>query len=113
MYCWKRLAGIGADVDRITRNKVAINGSGIHDMSVDYEYIKKIRASYYLLGAMIGKYRKAEVPLPGGCNIGSRPIDLHLKGFKALGAKVSIRNGAIIARLRSCMAAIFSSTRFQ
>lgn len=85
------IGGIGADVDRITRNKVAINGSGIHDMSVDYEYIKKIRASYYLLGAMIGKYRKAEVPLPGGCNIGSRPIDLHLKGFKALGAKVSIR----------------------
>lgn len=92
------IGGIGADVDRITRNKVAINGSGIHDMSVDYEYIKKIRASYYLLGAMIGKYRKAEVPLPGGCNIGSRPIDLHLKGFKALGAKVSIRNGAIIAQ---------------
>ena len=90
--------GIGADVDRIGRNKVAINGSGIHDMSVDYEYIKKIRASYYLLGAMLGKYRKAEVPLPGGCNVGSRPIDLHLKGFKALGARVSIRSGAIVAQ---------------
>ena len=62
-----------------------------------YEYIKKIRASYYLLGALLGKYKKAEVPLPGGCNIGSRPIDLHLKGFKALGAKTRISNGAIIA----------------
>ena len=53
--------------------------------SVDYEYIKKIRASYYLLGALLGKYKRAEVPLPGGCNIGSRPIDLHLKGFKCSG----------------------------
>ena len=50
-----------------------------------------------MLGALLGKYKKAEVPLPGGCNIGSRPIDLHLKGFKALGAKVRISHGAIIA----------------
>ena len=74
-----------------------INGSTIGDVSVDYEYIKKIRASYYLLGALLGKYKRAEVPLPGGCNIGSRPIDLHLKGFKALGATTSIRNGSIVA----------------
>jgi UDP-N-acetylglucosamine 1-carboxyvinyltransferase len=91
------ISGIGAKVDRIDRNKVAINGSMICDVSVDYEYIKRIRASYYLLGALLGKYKRAEVPLPGGCNIGSRPIDLHLKGFKALGAKVHIRNGSIIA----------------
>ena len=67
-------------------------------ISVEYEYIKKIRASYYLLGALLGKYKKAEVPLPGGCNIGSRPIDLHLKGFKALGAEVRIQNGSIVAQ---------------
>ena len=91
------ISGIGAKVDRIDKNKVAINGSMIGDLSVDYEYIKKIRASYYLLGALLGKYKRAEVPLPGGCNIGSRPIDLHLKGFKALGASVSIRHGAIVA----------------
>ncbi|MDO5541424.1 MAG: UDP-N-acetylglucosamine 1-carboxyvinyltransferase [Eubacteriales bacterium] len=88
---------IGVRVDRISRTSVLINGSGIGSISVDYEYIKKIRASYYLLGALLGKYKKAEVPLPGGCNIGSRPIDLHLKGFKALGAKTRISNGAIIA----------------
>ena len=89
---------IGAKVDRINRSTVKINGSTIQDISVDYEYIKKIRASYYLLGALLGKYKKAEVPLPGGCNIGSRPIDQHLKGFRALGAQVDIINGAIVAK---------------
>lgn len=88
---------IGAIVERVNRHTVRINGSTIGDFSVDYEYIKKIRASYYLLGALLGKYKKAEVPLPGGCNIGSRPIDQHLKGFRALGAQVDIRHGAICA----------------
>ena len=91
------IAGIGAQVDRIDRSTVKINGSTIADISVDYEYIKKIRASYYLLGALLGKYKHAEVPLPGGCNIGSRPIDQHLKGFRALGASVKILHGAIVA----------------
>ena len=91
------ISEIGASVTRVSRTSALINGSGIGIVSVDYEYIKKIRASYYLLGALLGKYKKAEVPLPGGCNIGSRPIDLHLKGFKALGAKVRISHGAIIA----------------
>lgn len=89
---------IGAQVERVDRHTVKINGSTIRDYSVDYDYIKKIRASYYLLGAMLGKYKNAEVPLPGGCNIGSRPIDLHLKGFRAIGARVEIRHGAIIAK---------------
>lgn len=91
------IAGIGAQVERINRSTVKINGSTIADISVDYEYIKKIRASYYLLGALLGKYKHAEVPLPGGCNIGSRPIDQHLKGFRALGAEVKILHGAIMA----------------
>ena len=91
------MSEIGVKVERITRHAVMLNGSQIGGVSVDYELIKKIRASYYLLGALLGKYKKAEVPLPGGCNIGSRPIDLHLKGFKALGAKVTIRNGSICA----------------
>ena len=91
------IAGIGAQVERINRSTVKINGSTIADISVDYEYIKKIRASYYLLGALLGKYKHAEVPLPGGCNIGSRPIDQHLKGFRALGADVKILHGAIMA----------------
>ncbi|MGN8799063.1 UDP-N-acetylglucosamine 1-carboxyvinyltransferase [Candidatus Merdisoma sp. HCP28S3_D10] len=88
---------IGAQVERLDRHTAKINGSNIGDYSVDYEYIKKIRASYYLLGALLGKYKKAEVPLPGGCNIGSRPIDQHLKGFRALGAEVKIEYGSIMA----------------
>ena len=62
---------------------------------MDNDYIRKIRASYYLIGALLGKYREAGVALPGGCNIGSRPIDQHQKGFKALGAKVWIDRGMI------------------
>ncbi len=88
---------IGAHIERVDRHTVKINGSHIGSFSVDYEYIKKIRASYYLLGALLGKYKRAEVPLPGGCNIGSRPIDQHLKGFKALGADVKIEYGFIVA----------------
>ena len=89
---------LGAKVTRIDRHTVAINGSSIGSISVDYEYMKKIRASYYLLGALLGKYKKAEVPLPGGCNIGSRPIDLHLKGFRALNAYAKVESGSIVAR---------------
>ena len=91
------IEGIGAIVDRIDAHTVKINGSTISGMLVDYEYIKKIRASYYLLGALLGKYKKAQVALPGGCDIGSRPIDLHLKGFRALGAEVDIAHGLISA----------------
>ena len=87
---------IGATVERIDRHTARINGVTIGSVSVDYAYIKKIRASYYLLGALLGKYKRAEVPLPGGCNIGSRPIDQHLKGFRALGATVEIKNGNIL-----------------
>ena len=91
------ISGIGGNVERVDVHTVKINGSMINDLSVDYEYIKKIRASYYLLGALLGKYKRAEVALPGGCDIGSRPIDLHLKGFRALGASVDIQHGLISA----------------
>ena len=91
------ISGIGAEVDRIDRHTVRINGSNIENFDIEYAYIKKIRASYYLLGALLGKYKRAEVALPGGCNIGSRPIDQHLKGFRALGAYVDIEHGKIIA----------------
>ncbi len=91
------IKGIGGKVERVDVHTVKINGSMISDLLVDYEYIKKIRASYYLLGALLGKYKRAEVALPGGCDIGSRPIDLHLKGFRALGANVDIHHGLISA----------------
>ena len=88
---------IGADVDRIDRHSVRINAKNIREVSVDDEYIRKIRASYYFIGALLGKYKSAEVPLPGGCNIGSRPIDQHLKGFRALGAKIVVDKGVVVA----------------
>ena len=88
---------IGARVERIDRHTVRLNAKDIHEVEVDDEYIRRIRASYYFIGALLGKYKSAQVPLPGGCNIGSRPIDLHLKGFRALGAKVEIERGAVVA----------------
>src|SRR5699024_6545510 len=90
------IEGIGAMVHRVDRHTVKINGKNIHDVSIEYDYIKKIRASYYLLGALLGKYKRADVALPGGCNIGSRPIDQHIKGFRAMGAYVEIEHGKIM-----------------
>lgn len=92
----KAIEDIGAKVEH-SKNSVKINGSNISSLSVDFDYIRKIRASYYLLGALLGKYKNAAVALPGGCNIGSRPIDQHIKGFEALGSKVKIEHGLIKA----------------
>ncbi|MDO4476257.1 MAG: UDP-N-acetylglucosamine 1-carboxyvinyltransferase [Lachnospiraceae bacterium] len=94
------MSQIGVKVERVSRHEALITADQVTDVSVDYEFIKKIRASYYLLGALLGKFKRAEVPLPGGCNIGSRPIDLHLKGFRAMGAQVTIKNGVIIAEAK-------------
>ncbi len=90
------MESIGVVINRIDRHTVKINASQVHDLVIEDDYIKKIRASYYLLGALLGKYSKAEVALPGGCNIGLRPIDQHIKGFRALGANVRIEHGLII-----------------
>ncbi|MFI3171454.1 MAG: UDP-N-acetylglucosamine 1-carboxyvinyltransferase [Eubacteriales bacterium] len=87
---------IGATVHRIDEHTVEINGATVQNLCVEYDCIKKIRASYYFLGALLAKYKKAEVALPGGCNIGSRPIDLHIKGFEALGADVTVSYGTIL-----------------
>lgn len=92
------MENIGVRIERINRHCIKVNASEIHSVSVDYEYINKIRASYYLLGALLGKYKRAEVAFPGGCDIGSRPIDLHIKGFRALGANVEIEHGLILAQ---------------
>ncbi len=89
---------IGAIVERLDQTTVRINGALINDVNVDQDAIRKIRGSYYLVGALLGKYKKALVALPGGCQIGSRPIDQHIKGFEQLGAKVSIHHGKIDAK---------------
>lgn len=91
------IKAIGASVDRLDRHSVKINASSVKDVLVDDEFIRRIRASYYFIGALLGKYKSAEVALPGGCNIGSRPIDLHLKGFKALSAEIEIESGRVKA----------------
>lgn len=92
------MESIGVHVERVDRHTVKINAKNVNGHVIEDDYIKKIRASYYLIGALLGKYKKAEVSLPGGCNIGSRPIDQHLKGFRALGAGVDIAHGMIIAQ---------------
>lgn len=87
---------MGATVKYIDNHTVSICAKSIvngQDLCVDDEFIRRIRASYYLIGALLGKYKYAEVALPGGCDIGVRPIDQHIKGFEALGAKVDIVSG--------------------
>ena len=91
------MESIGVIVDRVGRHAVKINASQVRNHTIENEYIKKIRASYYLIGALLGKYRHAQVVLPGGCDIGLRPIDQHIKGFTALGANVTIEHGIINA----------------
>lgn len=95
------MESIGTIVERVDRHTVKINGSRIHNLVISDGYVKKIRASYYLIGALLGKYKRAEVALPGGCDIGSRPIDQHIKGWKALGADVKIEHGLIITQADS------------
>ena len=99
------IKAIGASVERLDRHSVKINASSVKDILVDDEFIRRIRASYYFIGALLGKYKSAEVALPGGCNIGSRPIDLHLKGFKALGAEIEIESGRVKAHAIDLVAA--------
>ena len=92
----KTIEVIGGHVEKLDRHTFRINGSGINkDTAVDNEFVRKIRGSYYLIGSLLGKYRKANVALPGGCNIGLRPIDQHIKGFRALGAHVRFGSGRV------------------
>ena len=94
------IEGIGARIERVDAHTVIINSANVHPMAVDDEYIRKIRASYYLIGALLGRFKKTQVVLPGGCNIGNRPIDQHIKGFEALGANVAIQHGMVIAEAK-------------
>ena len=92
------LKEVGAKVERPDRHTAVIEAKAISTHSIDDEYIRKIRASYYFIGALLGKYHEATVPLPGGCAIGQRPIDQHLKGFRALGTKAEVGNGYLVAK---------------
>lgn len=89
------LEAMGADIKRINKSTLEIDPSGIKVPIASYELVRHMRASYYLLGSLLGKFKSAEVALPGGCDFGIRPIDQHLKGFAALGAEYSVSGGMI------------------
>ena len=93
------LRELGADVRLVNATTVEVDCSHIRNRQVPYELGRKIRASYYLLGALLGRFGWAEVPLPGGCDLGGRPIDQHIKGFVAMGADVEVRGGLVYAQV--------------
>ena len=95
------LQELGADVRTVDRTTVDIDCTHIHNAKVPDELARKIRASYYLIGALLGRFGSAQVPPPGGCDLGARPIDQHIKGFAAMGADVDVRGGYIHAKARN------------
>jgi len=99
------LKKLGVNVISKDKHSFSINGSQIFTLVADQEDLRKIRGSYYLIGALLGKYKEATVALPGGCDIGSRGIDQHIKGFKALGATIKIEHGAVIAKAEKLVGA--------
>lgn len=95
------ISEMGAGVKLINKHTIEIDPTKLNpDSVVPYELASKCRASYYFIGAMLGRFKKAEVAMPGGCDFGVRPIDLHIKGFKALGAEVEVINGMVCAHAK-------------
>lgn len=92
------LSRMGAEIKVVNKNTLDINTTNINYQSIPYELTSHFRASYYLIGAMLGRFNKADVALPGGCDFGVRPIDQHVKGFKMLGAQVDIIDGVVCAK---------------
>ncbi len=93
----KILNNMGASIRMINKHAIEIDTRGVNSYIVPYEMAKKLRASYYLIGALLGRFKRAKVALPGGCNFGVRPIDLHIKGFELLGATATVENAMINA----------------
>ncbi len=91
------LSQMGAQVKYINKHTLEINTRTVNSYIIPHEMTKQLRASYYLIGALLGRYCRAKVALPGGCNFGVRPIDLHIRGFELLGAKTSVENAMINA----------------
>jgi UDP-N-acetylglucosamine 1-carboxyvinyltransferase len=92
------LVKLGAKVTFEDENTILVDSGNVNTHIASYEMIKSMRASYYLLGALLGRFGKAEVALPGGCDFGFRPMDQHIKGFEAMGAEVKIEHGVIKAK---------------
>ena len=103
LYC-DILKSLGSIITWNSDNEVTIDNRNINSYKAPSDITSKFRASYYLIGALLGRCKKAQVGLPGGCNLGARPIDQHIKGFEALGANVEVSNGNITAKARKLTA---------
>lgn len=96
-YWIEILTRIGAKVRIINKTTVEVDATSLHTSSANFDLMREMRASYYLIGALLARYGHAEVAMPGGCDLGVRPIDQHIKGLRLLGATVEVRNGIIHA----------------
>ena len=94
----KILLSMGAEVTMLNKSTLRIDPRRVHTPCVEYDLAKNMRASYYFLGSLLGKVGKARVSMPGGCDLGARPVDQHLKGFSSLGAECSVDHGMIHAQ---------------
>ncbi|MBO5410877.1 MAG: UDP-N-acetylglucosamine 1-carboxyvinyltransferase, partial [Clostridia bacterium] len=92
----KILNHLGAQVTLINKNSIRIDSRYVNSYVISHDMTKHLRASYYFIGALLGRYGRAKVAMPGGCYLGARPIDQHIKGFELLGANVSIEENAIV-----------------
>ena len=93
----KILHSLGAEIRMLNRSTIEIDSSNVRFGDAPFDLMRKIRASYYFIGAMLSRFGQAKTTMPGGCNFGVRPIDQHIKGFSALGAEIDVRNGFIYA----------------
>lgn len=105
------LSSLGAGVSWDNRGRLRINGAGLNKTQAPYELVRKMRASFYVAGLLLGRLGEAEVPLPGGCSIGSRPVDYHIKGFETLGANVSLEHGYMKAHARKLVGSKYYVSR--
>ena len=106
VHCLERiLASLGCRVNKLNSNTLEIDASDITTVNACTEDVRRMRASYYFIGALLARFKKAKVELPGGCPIGVRPIDQHIKGFEALGAEVVIEHGAVSVNAENLHAA--------
>ena len=106
VHCLERiLLDLGCSVKKTSKNVLEIDATDINTVNACTEDVRRMRASYYFIGSLLARFKKAKVELPGGCPIGVRPIDQHIKGFEALGAKVTIEHGAVLVEAESLKAA--------
>lgn len=99
------LESLGSKIEYITEHEMIIDNTDIHTTTAPYDLTSKFRASYYLLGALLSRFGTAQISLPGGCNIGARPIDQHIKAFECLGADVEVKHGNVYAKAKKMEAA--------